>query len=582
MSQSGRLLSNQPVPGAGIQTVTGNAGGPVPGDGAANINLVGAGTIVVTGSPGAHSLTISSTAVPATYTTDTGVAVPDMFGNLNVFGGLNINTDNTIANTVRINLDDTIFLAGDLNSDKVIATGNITSIAGDIETLVGDIVSAGFVIGDAGGVFHDQVVITANGIESTGPTILNSLGRGVVQVDDARTLFSDEGLDGQILIGSTVGAARWRNLTVGGGIIIGNGHNSIVLQAAGSVLQNTREDDGFAHPIGGLLNIMGLNNITTHGNGANTVAIILNDTIVVDSVFTTGIVSPSIVTGVNSDIVSGGDIRSEHDIISVRDITVGNNLNVNDIANTTHLYVANTTTLNSERGGVLQTDGAGLVRATNAANGSVLIGTGVGVAPVWNTLTAGPGINIVNEPGHITVSSIANTQPLAFRAQMNPGVDYAGNAGTPPYYFGTSQVLDTIFDTNGTFYPGDGLLAPATFTAPYDGIFSFTMTICLSFTTFRTFVNRGCWLMINDTGSPFVYRSLHSLSSPSYTPAYYPQPPLEHAQYTEVIHLTAGSIVTFGVEPKRIRDTSNQHYRIGPTTSREGQTSITGFLVRRM
>ena len=58
MSQSGRLTLNTPVPGAGIQTVTGDAGGAVPGNGAANIDIIGSGTITTVGTPGTNTVTI--------------------------------------------------------------------------------------------------------------------------------------------------------------------------------------------------------------------------------------------------------------------------------------------------------------------------------------------------------------------------------------------------------------------------------------------------------------------------------------------------------------------------------------------
>src|SRR5271157_2180656 len=150
MSQSGRLTGNQPVPGAGIQTVTGNAGGAVPGDGAANINIVGTGTITVTGVPATNTLTIASTGVPATYTTDDHTpVVPSALGNLNIAGGANINTTGLIANTVTINLDDTVTISGDLTAHDVDATEsvtallNVTAANGNVTALVGDIIGQG-------------------------------------------------------------------------------------------------------------------------------------------------------------------------------------------------------------------------------------------------------------------------------------------------------------------------------------------------------------------------------------------------------------------------------------------------------
>ncbi len=46
--------------GGTLDSLTGNAGGPVGPDGSNNINVIGAGAIIVTGNPGTNTLTISS------------------------------------------------------------------------------------------------------------------------------------------------------------------------------------------------------------------------------------------------------------------------------------------------------------------------------------------------------------------------------------------------------------------------------------------------------------------------------------------------------------------------------------------
>jgi hypothetical protein len=72
MSQAGSL-NNSGSSSANVQTLTGNTGGPVPPT-ANNINVVGSGSITVTGNPGTSTLTISSSAVSgiATINGDTG------------------------------------------------------------------------------------------------------------------------------------------------------------------------------------------------------------------------------------------------------------------------------------------------------------------------------------------------------------------------------------------------------------------------------------------------------------------------------------------------------------------------------
>jgi hypothetical protein len=585
MSQSGRLTLNAPVPGAGIQTVTGNAGGPVPGDGAANVNLLGVGTITVTGNPGANTLVISSAGAPALYPTDNLIALPGFAGNLNIVGGPNINTDALVLNTVTINLNDNVVIPGFFEADDDITSdnGDITAAVGDIISVIGDVIAGNQIIGNGGGVFHDNVLITANGLETTGATILNDLNRGVVQVDAAHTLFSDEGLDGQILIGSTVGPAQWANITAGSRIAIVNTPNGIQINAVPQLPSGFHTDVGNAVPAAGILNILGGSNISTNGGG-NTVGIRLDDNILVDSVRTTGLQDPGIITAPNCSIQSGFDITSANNI------TVGHDLNVNDTAGTTHLYVANTTTLNIEINGVLQTDADGLVTATNSnhilpappINGQVLISGPV--APAWNALTSADGTVVINTAvaNHIDLSAPGATQPLAFRAQLDFSVPYAGNAGTPPYLFGTLLPLNETFDTAGAFYQGDGVAAPATFTAPYNGIYSFTLTACISFQFSYGFDTRSVWLRIIDTTAPYTYEILQPATSPTGGAPYFAQPGIANLQFTQVIYVAAGSVIQFGLEPKRRMDMVPINYIIGPNVFGGGQCNITGFLVRRI
>ena len=80
------LLSSGPGPG--VESLTGNTGGPVPADGAENINIIGTGNVTVAGNPGTNTLTISDTGSnPETLTGNTGGAVgPDGSNNINFVG----------------------------------------------------------------------------------------------------------------------------------------------------------------------------------------------------------------------------------------------------------------------------------------------------------------------------------------------------------------------------------------------------------------------------------------------------------------------------------------------------------------
>src|SRR5690242_12625586 len=94
-------------PGAFVQTLTGNTGGPVPPTGG-NINVVGDGiTVTVAGNPGTSTLTISlGGSIAESFPTDSGTATPA--GNiLNIFGGTagrDINTSGS-GNTIHVDLN---------------------------------------------------------------------------------------------------------------------------------------------------------------------------------------------------------------------------------------------------------------------------------------------------------------------------------------------------------------------------------------------------------------------------------------------------------------------------------------------
>lgn len=61
MSQSGSYSSGGGGGGGALNTLTGNVGGAVSPSGGGNINVVGAGSITVTGNPGTNTLTITDT-----------------------------------------------------------------------------------------------------------------------------------------------------------------------------------------------------------------------------------------------------------------------------------------------------------------------------------------------------------------------------------------------------------------------------------------------------------------------------------------------------------------------------------------
>lgn len=183
MSQSGTYGAGGGGGGA-LNTLTGNAGGPVGPDGGGNIDIVGAGGVTVTGNAGTNTLTITAGASNLTFNTD-GTPAVSAGGVIEITGdGGNIST-NGATNVVSLNF-----------AASPDFPGTVT-------------------VGTA--------------------LIVSPFGAGLVQSNGGGTLSSSNGGNGQVLIGG--GAAPvWSNLTPGGGISITNAANSITISSTGGGL----------------------------------------------------------------------------------------------------------------------------------------------------------------------------------------------------------------------------------------------------------------------------------------------------------------------------------------------------------
>ena len=590
-------MGDAPV-GAGIQTITGNAGGAVGPTMAGDVAIVGAGTIVVTGNPGGNSLTISSGATPATYTADAGFATPDAFGNINVIGGLNINTVGA-ADTLTVNLNDNVTLTGDLLADNITANHDITALIGDISTATGNIISSGIVYGMTGGTFDNTVDITAGGLQVTGPVQLFSVvNPGVVQIDATNTLFADNGTDGQVLIGGGV-APAWALIVGAGGIVVGTGANTITLTCDGTVPQVFTTDSGNAIPVAGVLDVNGGTNINTAGAG-NSVTVNLDDDVTLAGFLHAGTdisAGTSLFVGTYADI---GDYLNVGGALAVTGTSVfNNNMTVNGHITLPGLHningytssfsfsnaavftgdgieIATQAKLQYAPNGVLVTNGTGVVSATNAAQGNIIMGAGAGVTPIWGTLTSTGGTVAITTPTANTINlEVAAATPIAFRAVLSPGVPYAGDASTPPYEFGTSRAMTTIYNYGGGFYPGDGAAAYATFTAPVSGVYTLVMKACLgwdSAATAHSWAGIMCWLRFMNITTGTNYSEYIDTSNSSV-------PRIANVQYVDNVPLAAGDIVKFVFEPHRTTGFASQHYQIGPDYAGNGACSISGTKV---
>lgn len=236
--------------GSGIQTIEGDIGGPVPGDGSSNLFLQGSGHYVFTGNPGANLITLSDDgAIATTYTADSGTATPSS-NNLNIVGSGIISTSGS-GDTITITAAGSVPVAIHTDSGNAIPSGGVLNVLGG-----NNITTTG-----SGNSIHAAVTGTTNHAVQIG----NSTG--------SLTSLA-VGTDGQVLIGATGANPAFSTLTSGdGSITFTVGANSLDLKAAGAGpgVTTIHTNSGNAAPSGGTLNVYGdSSHIQTTGAG-NTV-----------------------------------------------------------------------------------------------------------------------------------------------------------------------------------------------------------------------------------------------------------------------------------------------------------------------
>lgn len=238
MSQSGSFIKNS-GPGAYVQTLTGNTGGPV-GPDAGNINVVGSGNISVDGDPGTFTLTISEVVSSAIqFDEDSGSANPDSSGIINVIGSGGITTSGS-GNTITI--DGSGMGAGIETID-----GDTGSVTGSTVTLEAGIATAH--CGSSVSFSGSGTTMTMNVTDSSNNTIIglnsgngsitgnNNVGLGTVVLDtltsgDFNVAIGDASIN-SITSGSSntgVGVSSIANVSTGSfntaiGHLAGSGYN---------------------------------------------------------------------------------------------------------------------------------------------------------------------------------------------------------------------------------------------------------------------------------------------------------------------------------------------------------------------
>lgn len=176
--------------------------------------------MTVTGNPGISTLTISDNgAVATTYTENSGTATPAA-NNLNVLGNGSITTIGS-GSTV------TVELTGLTNHNVLVGAGTttITNVAPGTAGI--PLVSNGAAADPS---FSTALVVGGG----TGAVSFNTNGVVISNTTTTGALAALSLTDGQVVIGSSIGAPAAATLSAGSGIAITNGHNSITITNTGA------------------------------------------------------------------------------------------------------------------------------------------------------------------------------------------------------------------------------------------------------------------------------------------------------------------------------------------------------------
>jgi len=187
------------------------------------------------------------------------------------------------------------------NSDKNYDVGQVwidqPNDDGYILTKVANNLATWINIGGGTGTFNALTVTTTASIGTNltvgGTTTLSGLGAGTLRSSAAGVLsVLADGNDGEVLIGTTAGAASWSTLTAGAGITITEAAGSITIANPGATgTTMTASDANVVSPDGaGNTDVIGYDaNITTDGATANTLKVRLADDVTTVGALTAGV-----------------------------------------------------------------------------------------------------------------------------------------------------------------------------------------------------------------------------------------------------------------------------------------------------
>ena len=623
MSQITKLITAAP-PGAGILTIEGDVGLPAGPDGGGNFLIVGAGGITTTSNAGTSTLTITNNAIATQYDADIGHANPAA-GILNIFGTLNEIDTNGAGNTIRIGMPADVTISHNLTVTNQLTVNGISNLNSDL-IVTGNIGATGAIASNLSIIAPLVVAENQLTVNLGGVITLNNLNQGIMQVDAAHHVFTDNGNDGQIIIGNSSGdgIARWRTITAGAGIHILNGPNSITISNDDANLDFRAKNGAIANPAAGVIIFTGdanvnsiaagnsvtyslANNVTIPGTLTATTAVSTGGNVTAGgNVAAVNMTATTNITATNGNIsATNGALNAGTNITGHGTITTTGNISTSagNITATAGSLISNQQLVVQNNGAsingnlVLLAYGKGILQLTTpgttvgstpaVANGQLLIGNPA-AATSWtaSTLTAGAGINIANGAGSITITNTAGSL-CVFRAEYLLGDPYTAVTGAPVYVYGATKAMTVIFDTDVTFYPGDGAGAEAFFQAPYTGYFQFTVLSCLGFAAAASglpgFQNQNIQTIFTNLSTADSWTVVQQgviASSAANSP--YRIPYLQSTS-TQLLYLTAGQQVSFSQDCIHTAAPSlGRFVQWGPDWNLQGQCYIAGYCVRRI
>ena len=409
------------------------------------LNLLGDGVSITTSGAG-NTVTISVLGeVDTSFHADVGTATPS--GGVTIMaGGTNMNTAAS-GNTVTFNLDDNVSLAGLLH---VAGTTTLDS-----------------------------------------SLILSAQGAGVVQTNSSGLVTSNNGTNGQVLIGGGT-APAWANLTsLGSTVTITNGPNSINLEAAGGGGGGTTPIAFYAYQPASYnvptVSVSPPSVLVPYDLGS---AVAFTITYNAGGGFYPG-------DGAGTPASFTAPISGKYFFVSTVNLFQGNNAGSPNlmpyaysvIIAPTKSYVGYSGRPQNTSGTTSWNEAIPISNATiNLTAGDVVTFQVLG--PKLTTTAPGNYCYQVVGPSTDNVFPVGDTTfyPTSIQGFLLEAVETSGtvsfSAYNPTdttvssgviYSYGSQTIMTVESNAGGAFYPGDGAGTPASFTAPVNGYYSFNM-----------------------------------------------------------------------------------------------------------